>query len=216
MHGRVTRARASFLVAVVLVAPGCQAQFGERVTGAAIGAGAGMVVGGLLGSAVGGTAGGVVLGGIAGGAAGYVIGDWIQSRREACECGTEGGGSPCDAPPPATARPSPGPCTPPSPLPDPDLAYASHRAPVRESAASAAARREYEAGRLAVTADEALVRYDAAIRLDPSRPEPWNAQGIVHLYAGRTSEARASFRHALSLDPSYAPASYNLRRLGSI
>src|SRR5437867_642773 len=61
---------------------------------------------------------------------------------------------------------------------------------------------------------EALRHYEEAIRLDPKSPEPWNAKGLVLLYGDRKDEARAAFRQALGVDPTYRPARVNLTRSG--
>ena len=186
--------------ASLLVLPACHLDFDERVTGTAIGVGAGALAGGLLGTAVGGTATGAILGGVAGGAAGYIIGDWMADKRER---GTAQ----------AKAR---------------DREYARGRADAEETSGPAPAtfdavpasapraemaRREYEAGRAANDAATALRHYDAASSYDPTRPEPHNARGLVLLYQGNRTAARGAFERALTLDPAYAPARDNLRKL---
>jgi Flp pilus assembly protein TadD len=65
-----------------------------------------------------------------------------------------------------------------------------------------------------MTAVDALRHYDEAIRLDPKAPEPWNAKGLVLLYGDRREEARAAFRQAVTVDPTYKPAQTNLSRSG--
>ena len=79
----------------------------------------------------------------------------------------------------------------------------------------ALARGEYEAGRASKTADVALRHYDAAIRLDPSRPEPYYARGMVLQYEGRRDDARRAYAQALAADPTYAPAEQGLRGLSA-
>ena len=190
---RASRVVLSLALAAPL--PACRLDWSERVTGTMIGAGAGALAGGLLGSAVGSTPAGIILGAAAGGAAGYIIGDWMADKRER-ECG-------CGAPPPCQA---PSPCEP--------VSDAARGSAAPAAGAHANAKREYEAGRHSMTASEALSHYDAAIRLDPKAPEPWNAKGLVLLYGDRKDEARAAFRQALAVDPSYTPARTNLTRSG--
>jgi hypothetical protein len=190
---------AALAVAALVATPACQ--MNERVTGTIAGAAGGMLVGGLLGSAVGSTPAGIILGGIAGGAAGYIWGDWIADQRER-----------------ACAPTAPAPCA--APSYGQPYAYASGRAPqtvagARGSVAEdrALARDAFEAGRRATTPAAALAHYDRAIRLDPTRPEPHNAQGLVYLFQGRKGEAGQAFRRALAADSGYAPARENLRKL---
>ena len=187
--------KVAFASSLLFAAPACRLDWNERVTGTMIGAGAGALAGGVLGSAVGSTAGGAVLGAAAGGAAGYIIGDYMADQRE-----RSSGCAPAETP-----------CEAPAPTP---VCEAVRGGAGAETGARAAARREYEAGRHAVTADEALARYAEAIRLDPSAPEPFNARGLVLLYGNRKDEARRSFQSALAADPTYKPAEANLRRMG--
>ena len=206
------RSRRLLVVTTTLISlplAGCNLSFDERVTGTAIGVGAGALAGGLLGTAVGNTATGAILGAVAGGAAGYIIGDWMADKRERGSseararddeyrrgrADAEETAAPAPAPVPFDAVPASG-------------AVAS--APARAEMA----RREYDQGRSARSAATALSHYDAASRLDPSRPEPHNARGLVLLYDGKRPEARAAFERALSVDPEYAPAAENLRKLG--
>lgn len=196
--------------ASMLALPGCHLDFDERVTGTAIGVGAGALAGGLLGTAVGNTATGAILGGVAGGAAGYIIGDWMADKRErgtsqakARDREYERGRTDAEqtsGPAPATFDAVP--------------ASGTHPAPATAPRAEMA-RREYEAGRKATDAAAALRHYATASEFDPSRPEPHNARGLVLLYQGNRGAARAAFERALAVDPSYAPASENLRKLGA-
>jgi Flp pilus assembly protein TadD len=71
----------------------------------------------------------------------------------------------------------------------------------------------YEKGRAAATAEEAEAAYRDSIRLDPSRPEPWNALALLALARGNRPLARTHLVKALELDPAYAPALHNLDRL---
>lgn len=48
--------------------------------------------------------------------------------------------------------------------------------------------------------------YDAAIRLDPDNPAPYNNRGYVHAKEGRFTQAVADFSKALLLKPGYAQA----------
>jgi hypothetical protein len=178
--------------AALLATPACRIDWSERLTGTGLGAIAGGALGGL--AAVGGsTAAGIALGGLAGAAAGYIIGDFLADDRE------RAAGAPPGAPPtPVDPRWAPEDVPASGTATDP----ASYRvAPVTGGAATsdlgrppdpgafgpaakgASAREEYDAGRRAPTANEALRRYAAAIRL------------------------------ARAVDPSYEPARFNLRRL---
>jgi tetratricopeptide (TPR) repeat protein len=199
---------ASLLLATL---PGCTLNFDERVTGTAIGVGAGALAGGLLGTAVGNTATGAILGGVAGGAAGYIIGDWMADRRERDTMAARARDDEFRRAGPGaeeTAAPAP------APVPF-DAVPANATRPVSASASRAEmARRAYESGRTAKTAASALSHYESASRFDPSRPEPHNARGLVLLYEGRRPEARDAFQRALAVDPGYAPAAENLRKLG--
>ena len=197
--------------ASLLSLPACHLEFDERVTGTAIGVGAGALAGGLLGSAVASTGTGAVLGAIAGGAAGYIIGDWMADKRErgtsqarARDHEYERGRSEAEE----TVAPAP--------APQPATFDAVPASGAKSATATAEraemARREYEAGRRATDPTTALGHYDAASRYDPSRPEPHNARGLVLLYQGQKSEARAAFQRSLAVDPGYAPAAENLKK----
>lgn len=189
----------------------CHLEIDERMTGTAIGVGAGALAGGLLGTAVASTGTGAVLGAIAGGAAGYIIGDWMADKRERGTAQAnardheysrglpEAEGTVAPAPAPATFDAIP--------------AGRSRAAPATAQRAEMA-RREYEAGRNATDAATALRHYSTASTFDPSRPEPHNARGLVLLYQGKKSDARAAFERSLAVDPGYLPAAENLRKLG--
>ncbi|BAY27419.1 TPR repeat-containing protein [Calothrix sp. NIES-2100] len=58
--------------------------------------------------------------------------------------------------------------------------------------------------------EEAALKYQAAIRLDPNSVLAHNNLGFVLDSLGRLEAAIASFQTALRLDPNYAPAHYNL------
>lgn len=190
----------------LVVLPACQLGFDERVTGTAIGVGAGVLAGGLLGTAVGSTTTGAILGGVAGGAAGYIIGDWMADKRER---GTAEARARDDELGRAEAEETVAPATTTF-----DAVPASGARPASATVQRAAmARREYESGRSARDATTALGHYDAASKFDPSRPEPHNARGLVLLYQGKRTEARAAFERALVVDPGYGPARDNLGKL---
>ena len=76
-----------------------------------------------------------------------------------------------------------------------------------------AAKAAYEKGQRAATAEEARASYMEAVRLDPARPEPYNALGVSVLASGDRGGARSYFRKALEVDPTYAPATRNLALL---
>ena len=201
--------------ASLLALPACHLDFDERVTGTAIGTGAGILAGGLLGSAVGNTATGAVLGALAGGAAGYIIGDWMADKRErgtsqAQSRDREYGRGRSEAE--ETVAPVPAPAPAPAPTTFDAIPASGTHAPAATAERAEMARREYEAGRRATDATSALGHYDAASRFDPSRPEPHNARGLVLLYEGKRSEARAAFQRSLAVDPGYAPAAENLKK----
>lgn len=229
------RAVLTSVCALLISSTGCCCNWNERTTGTIIGTGAGAIAGGLLGSAVGSTAAGAVIGGVAGGTAGYIIGDRMADRRERGECAPKDGCGcgapssceppPCSAPrsrcePPASCSVPPmgASCAPPAcepPPPDPRTAAPVPCAgPLRYDRASLA-QREYDLGRGSGTPAQAIVHYDRAIRMDPARPEPYNAKGMALLQEGKTDEARRAFEKAAAADPGYAPAQANLRRLAS-
>jgi hypothetical protein len=199
---------AHLLVSLPLVVlPGCQ--MNERLSGTVGGA----VGGGLLAAVVGASAGGVLATAAGGALAGYLVGDYLADQRERCGCAPQ---NPCGVPQ--------GPCGVPAPsYESPCYVTPSARtqvlpapaAPPPRSPALPAARTAYERGRSAVTAEEAVAAYEESLRLDPTRPEPWNALALHALVAGDTSVARERFEKALALDPTYAPAQHNLARLGS-
>ncbi|HXG11259.1 MAG TPA: tetratricopeptide repeat protein [Gemmataceae bacterium] len=58
--------------------------------------------------------------------------------------------------------------------------------------------------------DEAVARFQEALRLRPDYAEAHYNIGIVRAEQGRTDEAIASYREALRLNPDYAPAHINL------
>src|SRR5688572_24510023 len=173
--------RSVVAVTLTLVATtGCRADWSERVTGTAIGTVGGAIAGGLLGSAVGSTTAGAVLGAVAGGAAGYIIGDYLADRRERACCPPSGSGGVAGS----YSDPVPAPSFEPIP-PSTDAIAASRTASVPSASRAAQAGAAYDAGRRATTPEEALRYYNEAMRLEPSRPEPHNARGLVLLYMDR-------------------------------
>lgn len=186
------------LLAALIVLPACQ--MNERMSGTMLGA----VGGGVIGGAVGG-AGGAVVGVLAGGVTGYLVGDYIADRRERGRTEVF-----------ETSAPA---------FNGTQAAPASHRtgavmgvkryAPQAASTTSAEAQAAYERGRKALTAPEARVHFEESIRLDPSRPEPWNALALNHLYRGDLAKAEHLLRKSLEKDPSYFPARRNLDRMMS-
>ena len=60
---------------------------------------------------------------------------------------------------------------------------------------------------------EALVQYEAAIRLKPDRADLRNNYAGALFAAGRTADARRELEAALRIDPNYADARANLERL---
>ncbi len=192
------------LLAVLPFLAGTGCQMNERMTGTAGGA----LAGGVLGGVAAGTLGGVLIGTAGGALAGYLIGDYLSDQRERCmtpqggACGGGGyAGGACGVPDAYTsATAAQTASVPPAPAPTaPGSSYA--------------ARAAYERGRTAATAEEAKAAYAESIRLDPTRPEPWNALALHALVTGDRETARAHLGRALSLDPSYAPARLNLQQL---
>lgn len=183
--------------------PGCQ--LNERTTATMGGA----VGGALLGAALGGT-GAVLLGAAGGGLLGYVVGDYLCDQRCGSGCGSGGGGgSPCGVP---------SACGVPPPYSASRQAYEVSCAPAavvaapQSAAATQAGRVAYERGRAAATAEEARAAYEDSVRLDPTRPAPWNALAVLSLAQGERARARQQLERALAIDPAYAPARHNLER----
>jgi Tfp pilus assembly protein PilF len=52
----------------------------------------------------------------------------------------------------------------------------------------------------------AIIRLEEAIKLFPRSPRLWFALGIAHFKQSKNNEAAAAFKHALELDPKFAPA----------
>jgi CheY-like chemotaxis protein len=60
--------------------------------------------------------------------------------------------------------------------------------------------------------DAAIEHVRRGISVDPGRPEAFNLLGALMEIKGDRSEAQKNYRAALSLDPSYQPATSNLHR----
>lgn len=184
--------RAALPILLILVAtalPGCQ--MNERLSGTLMGG----VGGGVLGGAVGGV-GGAAIGLLAGGVGGYLVGDYLSDQRE------RGRTQVFDSP--STAQVAPGTYRGSAP---------GQVAGVKVRAENESARLAYARGRQALTATEARVFFEEAIRLDPTRPAPYNALALNALYRGDRAAAERHLQQALSADPTYYPAQYNLERL---
>jgi tetratricopeptide (TPR) repeat protein len=175
----------------LLALPGCR--MNERMTGTAGGAVGGTVIGVVAGA----SAGTVLILAGAGALTGYLVGDYMADQRERCSpCQPSAGAeSPCAVPASTSA----------STLPAPTAS--------RGSGTVWDARVAYEKGRSAPTVEDARAAYQESARLDPSRPEPWNALALLSVAQGDRTAARAHLTKALSLDPSYGPAQHNLDRL---
>lgn len=220
--------RAVFLIVLVLgllVMPGCM--MNERLSGTLFGG----VGGGVIGAATGGV-GGAVIGLLAGGLAGYLVGDYIADRRERGRGGVFSNGccpqpdpcapAPCDPCAPQAYRPQAyqpqahAPYTqPPQYAPQGAVAGIKMRAPAivnGQRTDPAGAKAAYDRGKAALTAPEARVHFEQSIRLDPTRPEAYNALALNALYRGDHSDAERLFRQSLQVDPTYGPARYNLER----
>jgi serine/threonine-protein kinase len=63
------------------------------------------------------------------------------------------------------------------------------------------------------TLASALRNADRAIALDSTLAEVWSSRGVLHARSWRWTEAEEDFRHALTLNPSYAPAHQGLGEL---
>ena len=187
----------ALLVLCLVVLPACQ--MNERMSGTAMGA----VGGGTIGALVGGWAG-AAIGVVAGGVAGYVVGDYLADKRECGRCGVFGSAAPssCD------------PCAPPPCGPGGQVQGIKEYAAPTPAAAPSAAKFAYERGRKADTATEARRHFEESARLDPRRPEAWNALGLNALYRGDRVEAERLWRVSLAQDSSYYAAQHNLARLG--
>jgi DNA-binding NtrC family response regulator len=60
--------------------------------------------------------------------------------------------------------------------------------------------------------EAAIAHLRSAIAMEPGRAEAFNLLGVLMEIQGNRYEAQKNFRAALSLDPSYKPASENLQR----
>ena len=59
-------------------------------------------------------------------------------------------------------------------------------------------------------ADDAMVQFAAAVRLDPTNADAHRGIGQIHLNAGRSAEAAAALRRAITLQPNDIDAQYAL------
>ncbi len=73
----------------------------------------------------------------------------------------------------------------------------------------------YDRARAAETSTEARRWLEESLRLNPDRPEPYNALALNALYAGDRDQAEAYLLTALQKDPDYEMARINLERLRS-
>lgn len=190
------RVTTALLAGSLLVLPGCQ--MNERMTGTAGGA----VGGAVLSAVMGASAGTVLVCAGAGALAGYLVGDYLADQRERGCYPAGGAQSPCALPAAEVQTLPPGPPS-----------VATRMAAPAAASASYGARAAYEKGRVAPTVEEARAAYEESIRLDPTRPEPWNALALLSVAQGDRTAARAHLAKALALDPAYAPARHNLERL---
>jgi len=191
------------LIAAILVLPGCQ--MNERLSGTVMGAMGGAGIG-----AVAGGWGGAAIGLLAGGVAGYLVGDYLADKRECGRCGVF-------SQPKCQPSCAPAPCSYPPPVAQPPRVQQPVLQPCvqghKEYPLSPAAKAAYERGRAALTAPEARRHFEESIRLDPSRPEPYNALALNALHRGDAGEAQRLFEQSLEQDPGYYAAQYNLERL---
>jgi len=196
------RITSALLLALLLVLmPACQ--MNERLSGTMFGAVGGGVIGGVAGGA-----GGAVIGAVAGAVVGYLIGDYTADQRERGR-GSVFGSTTDPVAPPAPASMAARRTTSGGGL---EVAPASH---TTFSAVHAQAKAAYDRGRAARTSTEARLWYQKAMSLDPTRPEPYNALALTELAAGNQNDALRLLRKAVQVDPDYAQATYNLKRLRS-
>ncbi|MFW6007239.1 MAG: response regulator [Halanaerobiales bacterium] len=64
--------------------------------------------------------------------------------------------------------------------------------------------------------DDAVELLKKATSIDAEKPEPFNLLGIIYEFRRNQPQAMKMYRTALSLDPSYKPASENLQRAGEM
>lgn len=79
------------------------------------------------------------------------------------------------------------------------------------------ANKEFDQGVAAKEAGDeqaAMAHYKEASRLAPEQPEPYNNAGLIYLENGDRTNAEASFRKALAVDPAFEPAKTNLQKMG--
>jgi tetratricopeptide (TPR) repeat protein len=58
--------------------------------------------------------------------------------------------------------------------------------------------------------DEAIARYEAALRLEPTHPQAHNSLGVIFAEQGKLAEASTQFEQAVRAKPDYAEAHSNL------
>lgn len=206
------------LTVSLLVMPGCV--MNERLSGTVIGG----VGGGIVGAATAGV-GGAVVGLLAGGLAGYLVGDYLADQRERGRGSVFGNDccpqpDPCATPqayPPQTYQPqayAPQAYAPQA-YPQGAVMGIKQRAPAIHNGRRtdpAGAKAAYDRGKSSLTAPEARVHFEQSIRLDPTRPEAYNALALNALYRGDLSDAERLFEQSLAADPTYGPARYNYER----
>jgi Flp pilus assembly protein TadD len=61
--------------------------------------------------------------------------------------------------------------------------------------------------------DQAIAEQKAALRLRENNADDWNDLGVLEARAGKITEAREAFLHALRLVPDHAQARNNLQHL---
>lgn len=191
------------LILSILVLPACQ--MNERLSGTVFGALGGAGIGAIAGGW-----GGAAVGLVAGGVAGYLVGDYLSDKRECGRCGIF---PPSKCGPPACEPQCAPPYTPAPCAYTPPVAQCAPAVRGVEYPINPAARAAYQQGRAALSASAARGHFEQSIRLDPKRPEPYNALGLNYLYAGDRVGAERLFRQSLQLDPDYYAAKYNLERL---
>lgn len=63
---------------------------------------------------------------------------------------------------------------------------------------------------------DALDTLDQALKINPRNPYAWDLRGIVLRQQGKFKEARAAYEQALTIDPQYAKAHFNLAVLADL
>ncbi len=78
------------------------------------------------------------------------------------------------------------------------------------------AEKEIAKAQSVVDAADKLFHFRRALRLCPHQPSHHNGLGEVYNSLGRMEDARFEFQEALKLNPNYAPAQSNLKKLNSL